>query len=261
MSNTGAAAALAASGPVKPMRPEDVAERPPDFLSFFPVSTLAILAILCMFKYDHVKEVVGSYAYELGVSEETLVAGAVGGVVLLMLLAKLTWTLVLRFQASRAAQKVKVEIQAREREALVKIYNSLGGDEWKKNMNWCSSKETHLWKGVKWNHHTGRVKKILLPDNNLEGEIPEDIGVLEHLVEIDLRINRIRGRIPMALCGLKEMEGMYLFENFLEGPIPSELAKLPVLKGIYLLNNCLEDVEKSRALFKASYDETVMIYI
>jgi hypothetical protein len=258
---SAAATAKKKAGPVQPIKPEEVAEKPPDLLSFFPVSTLAILGILCMFKYELVVEVIGEYAYELDVSEPTLLALALAGVVLTMFLAKVGWYVVLKFQANRAVQKAKNELLARERDALVQIYESLGGAKWKKNQNWCSSKEVHTWKGVKLDHATGRVNKLLLPDNDLEGEIPECIGVLEQLVEIDVRINRIKGRIPQSLCGLQELQGLYLFENFLEGPIPEGLCRLPNLKGIYLLNNCLEGVEKTREMFKKVLDEKCIIYI
>jgi len=58
-------------------------------------------------------------------------------------------------------------------QALLRIYEKMGGDKWKDNTNWCSGKldPYHPWKGVKLDPRTGRVRKIILPSSNLTGLI------------------------------------------------------------------------------------------
>ena len=248
------------SGPVKPIIPEE-AEKPPDLLSFFPVSTVLIIAVMAMFQYDTIVELVEANAYELGVDKLTFTIGSVVGILLLMVLAKYAWFLVLKYKAYRNAQAKRREVMRLEKEVLIKIYNSMGGAEWKKNTNWITHPDVSMWKGVKMNHQTGRVNKILLADNNLVGSLPPEIGTLEELIEIDLRINRISGEIPESLCSLKLLEGLYLFENDLEGKIPEGLSRLPALKGVYLLNNHLDGVEEARKLFRKALGPDCIIYI
>jgi len=60
-----------------------------------------------------------------------------------------------------------------------------------------STEPVHRWKGVKLDHSTGRVNKIILAENRLEGVIPQEIGRLTSLIELDLRCNQIRGPLPV----------------------------------------------------------------
>jgi hypothetical protein len=68
------------------------------------------------------------------------------------------------------------------------------------------------------------------------GYIPEEIGELECLKEIDFRLNKIKGttllsfllrwhlilpidpgKLPAAMVKLQHLEGLYLFDNYIEG--------------------------------------------
>ena len=93
----------------------------------------------------------------------------------------------------------------------------MNGDQWIDKTNWLSSKLDfhHSWKGVKLHPKTGRVRKLILAENNLTGNlwrillivfcagsnkfhfklgtIPPEIGDLQELDEIDFRMNKLTG--------------------------------------------------------------------
>ena len=59
-------------------------------------------------------------------------------------------------------------------EPLVALYQALGGEGWKNNTNWCSSRPLSEWYGVYT--YQGRVYAINLFDNNLVGTLPAEPG-------------------------------------------------------------------------------------
>ena len=89
------------------------------------------------------------------------------------------------------------KILQQEREALIAFYEATGGDNWTDNTNWCSDKPLSEWYGVyMWD---GRVKNIILTDNNLTGQIPEQFGDLTGLEYLYLSSNKLEGNIPESL--------------------------------------------------------------
>jgi len=65
---------------------------------------------------------------------------------------------------------------------------------------------------------------IDLSCNNLEGPIPEEIGVLKSLNSLNLSHNAFTGRIPPSLGKLSKLESLDLSSNKLSGEIPMQLA-------------------------------------
>ncbi len=78
---------------------------------------------------------------------------------------------------------IKIEeidtVALKEREALIAIYNALGGDNWINNENWCSDKPVSEWYGVSVQNNN--VFGLDLRLNNLIGVIPDEIGKLKKL--------------------------------------------------------------------------------
>ncbi|MBP3669460.1 MAG: hypothetical protein J6J26_07865 [Bacteroides sp.] len=91
------------------------------------------------------------------------------------------------------------------REALIELYNSTGGDNWKSNNNWCSDESIEDWWGINYDSITNSCL-ILLTDNNLTGEIhqtfPENINVKLRLGDNQLTSINISGStgISELLC-------------------------------------------------------------
>ena len=147
-----------------------------------------------------------------------------------------------------------IEVE-KQRRILLKLYESLDGKDWIRlyfivlflkifcyyffysNTNWSSKYHIATWKGIKFNHSTHKIEKIILPRNNLGGYIHPLIGELDGLNEIDLRDNQIGGEIPQTLSNCLQLEGLYLHDNNLIGNIPDSMVNLPFLSCIYLYNN------------------------
>ncbi|CAN0307188.1 unnamed protein product, partial [Ectocarpus fasciculatus] len=73
-----------------------------------------------------------------------------------------------------------------DRAALVALFRSTDGVNWKANSNWDTDAELATWEGVRVNQE-GRVVKLILRDNNLNGPIPETLGTLTELTHLSMR--------------------------------------------------------------------------
>ena len=126
-----------------------------------------------------------------------------------------------------------------DRAALVVLYDSTGGDNWRDNTNWESDEPLGEWYGVNTDHN-GRVKELLLRINNLTGSIPSEIGNLDNLEFLHMGDNQLSGSIPSEIGNLDNLTYLHMYRNQLSGPIPSEIGNLSNLKVISLSNNNLD---------------------
>ena len=125
-----------------------------------------------------------------------------------------------------------------ERAALISLYESTDGDNWKDNTNWNGPVGTECsWYGV--NCSAGAVYYLNLSENNLNGKIPAAIGNLTRLKYLYLYANSLSGVIPSELGNLTELQFLYLFGNSLSGVIPPELWNLIQLEQLQLQRNLL----------------------
>ena len=121
-----------------------------------------------------------------------------------------------------------------DRAALVALYDSTGGDNWRGNTNWKSDKPLGEWYGITTNED-GRVESIDFNHHNgLTGSIPPDIGDLVYLRKINLEGNDLTGSIPFEIENLIHLEILNLRFNELTGPIPPGIVNLVNLKEIDL---------------------------
>ena len=66
-----------------------------------------------------------------------------------------------------------------------------------------------------------------LHDNQLDGEIPPELGSLSYLERLSLQENRLSGEIPSELGDLEFLQALYLGgSNRLTGCIPNALQEL-----------------------------------
>ena len=136
-------------------------------------------------------------------------------------------------QVAPAAASVSVD-----RVALIDLYNTTNGDNWKRKNLWASERPLGEWYGVTTGAN-GRVIGLSLDSNGLDGEIPWSIGNLANLQTLDLGGNQLDGPIPSELGNLSNLEHLTLWQNELRGEIPARLGNLSNLKTLWLYDNQL----------------------
>lgn len=127
------------------------------------------------------------------------------------------------------------DIPKNECEALAAFYVSTGGDGWSVNSGWLTETEAASWHGVFVDE--GRVARLILDGNNLQGSLPPEIGILSGLTEIVLSRNQLSGSLPTAIGSLNQLTILDLSENRLGGALPAELFTLTSLQYLYLDHN------------------------
>ena len=123
-----------------------------------------------------------------------------------------------------------------ERDALVALYESTGGDDWDINRGWLSDGPLSAWHGVETNSD-GQVVELYLFDNSLSGSLPPEIGNLTELRGLTLLLNSLSGSLPPEIGDLTELRQLWLQFNDLSGSIPPELGNLSSLVQLGLSNN------------------------
>ncbi len=144
-----------------------------------------------------------------------------------------------------------------ERDALIAIYNSLGGPNWTHNDNWLGPEGTEgQWYGVSLNEDDTHVVGLQLSNNCLSEAIPAEIGNLTYLSGCYLDNNSIEGNIPLEIGNLQNLISLFLEGNSMKGEVPNEIADLqipPCTGSIFLFSLA------KNALF--SNDDTVSAYL
>eukprot|EP00762_Andalucia_godoyi_P007138 ANDGO_01823.mRNA.1 putative leucine-rich repeat receptor-like protein kinase At1g35710 len=131
-------------------------------------------------------------------------------------------------------------------EVLAELYASTGGPSWQPT-NWGQSLPANFSSaccspplgGYVCDAATGRIVEIVLHSNQLNGSIPESLGTLSKLQQLDLSLNLLTGSIPESLGTLSQLQYLDLNSNQLEGSIPSLLGKFSLLQYLDLSSNQL----------------------
>ncbi len=125
-----------------------------------------------------------------------------------------------------------------DRAVLIALYNATDGPNWRRQNNWLSDLPLSDWEGVTTNS-AGRVTKLDLYINGLDGNIPASLGRLASLERLELENNELSGSIPSAIGDLSRLQLLSLGDNELTGSIPAALGDLTNLKWMYLYGNDL----------------------
>jgi hypothetical protein len=122
------------------------------------------------------------------------------------------------------------QVAETERKALIDFYHATGGDEWIDNNGWLGEPGSECeWHGVQCaspgDDHF--VLRLMLPDNNLSGQLPDSLGDLDGLRTLSLGSNHLQGTIPPDLWGLTNLSELFLGDNQLSGRVPASILGMP----------------------------------
>ena len=93
-------------------------------------------------------------------------------------------------------------VHSLDRETLVDLLLDTSGESWTNRENWGSDEPIGTWYGVEANADA-RVTALRLSENGLSGQLPQDLGNLAFLTEIELHGNPdLAGPIPPSLADL-----------------------------------------------------------
>ncbi|XP_066334760.1 receptor-like protein EIX2 [Miscanthus floridulus] len=124
-----------------------------------------------------------------------------------------------------------------------------------------------VWKGQELS--CGSIQRILdtsmmnidLSSNDLTGEIPKEIVVLDALVNLNLSRNHLTGVIPKKIGEMRSLQSLDLSRNMLSGEIPTTLSNLTFLSYLELSYNDLTGIIPSGVQLDTLYAEYPSMYI
>ena len=130
-----------------------------------------------------------------------------------------------------------------QRYVLRVLYHSTGGENWNNDADttWFGASSVCDWGSANAQCNDGdqQVDYLFLWNDNLEGTIPDELGLLTALTELFLLHNFLTGTIPPKLGQLAALERLQMDGNQLTGTIPSQLGQLTALTYLGLDSNRL----------------------
>ncbi|MFY0689230.1 MAG: leucine-rich repeat domain-containing protein [Cyclobacteriaceae bacterium] len=118
--------------------------------------------------------------------------------------------------------------------ALVAFYKETFGQTWIDHGNWLVGPVAD-WFGVRLDGD--RVAALELPENNLQGFIPDSLGLLTSMVALNLSNNALEKDIPAGVGDMQNLRRLNLSHNKLSGNIPPAVSNLTSLETLNLSNN------------------------
>ena len=125
-----------------------------------------------------------------------------------------------------------------QRYILALLYFSAGGLQWHNQNKWLSNDSVCNWYGV-FCEVPGIVSKIEITSNNMQGNIPIELGELAGLESLKLSSNELTGEIPVELVKLQNLKTLMLSKNMFSGSIHSEIRYLEELRYLDISANRL----------------------
>lgn len=126
-----------------------------------------------------------------------------------------------------------------ERYVLTRFYDATRGPGWVRSGAWLGNGPLSDWYGV-GTDSLGRVITLNLPNNNLTGEIPREIGELSRLRWLNLDNNWLIGPVPSSIGRLGHLILLSLRNNHLTGPLPAQIGDAMALYRLRLSGNPLQ---------------------
>jgi hypothetical protein len=142
----------------------------------------------------------------------------------------------------RAKLPIDDSVEFKQRYILAVFYFSLDGADWFQQLEFLSRENVCDWNEIWQSDSIGvqvgascnggganLVTNLFIPANQLKGKLPEEIGLLESLVEINLYENKIDGSIPESFKRLTNLRSLTLHDNLLDGVLPNIFGKMNLI--------------------------------
>jgi Leucine-rich repeat (LRR) protein len=123
-----------------------------------------------------------------------------------------------------------------QRFAISQFFYSIKGRLWNQSMGWLTEVDVCSWYQTNNTNPcvNGTLQVLALVDNNLNGTIPHDIGLLGTFEVLSLRSNRLKGSIPIEIKNITSLKILDLQQSLI-GEFPDSLP--PTLKVLQLSGN------------------------
>jgi hypothetical protein len=131
-----------------------------------------------------------------------------------------------------------------QRYVLVTFFYATNGENWLENDNWLNPllHECEWGSGISCSTDIANrllVDGIDLTRNGLTGYIPDEVGLLDHLVFLKLSKNALSGTLPSSLGRLSRLVNMDLSSNQINGMLPLDFGNATALDTLSLSYNLI----------------------
>jgi hypothetical protein len=123
--------------------------------------------------------------------------------------------------------------------SLEKLYVATEGDSWANNDGWLANCEPCTWTGIGCDANN-RVTSIILRGNGLAGTLPAEVGDLDQLRLLNLAYNEVAGELPATLFMIESLRDINFSGNLFSGELPASVGDQPLLENLRLDNNRLQ---------------------
>ncbi|MYH10844.1 MAG: hypothetical protein F4143_12245 [Gemmatimonadales bacterium] len=145
-----------------------------------------------------------------------------------------------------------VAVHSQDRATLMDLYIGTRGGEWTNNGGWGTDEPVGSWYGVTANEQS-RVTALNLSENGLNGQLPEDLGSMAFLTEVEVGGNgNLSGPIPFSLSelGIQTLNyGGTMLCTVRDEDFQAWLNAVPTREGEFLA--CNEERSDLMALYEA----------
>lgn len=140
-----------------------------------------------------------------------------------------------------------------QRYGLATFYFSTNGEAWTQNTGWLGTAGECDWFGVTCVDGIN-ITDLLLPNNNVNGDIPNEISTLFTAERLGLFGNGLTSTIPSGISNLTSIIVLDFENNFMDGvAIPESIRELATLEGLFFSRNVFtgsipQDIDRLSAL-------------
>ncbi|SEA59842.1 S8 family peptidase [Alkalimonas amylolytica] len=138
-------------------------------------------------------------------------------------------------QANFCAEQNVSAVPQASCDALVAFFYQTEGPGWFERSGWLQHSSVCDWYGVSCQQ--GDITALELAQNNLNGDLQLDFGVLPMLTVLDLAGNSLTGAIPASIEAASRLQQLDLSKNGFSGALPAALGQLSALQQLVLADN------------------------